>query len=371
MKYLTSVVKSLLNLPGFKTKRRLILFLVDDYGSIRMPSIETYNKLYNTGINWGNCRYSKYETIESNTDLEALFNVLTSFKDMNGNHVVYTPMACMANPDFDKIKENGFEKYYYEPFTETLKKYNNHDKVYEYWKKGIELNIFVPQSHNREHINVKRWMTDLQKNNPITHLAFNENMFGVGKAYSDKILWEYQPALEIENAEDIREQVNIIRDGLDLFRKICGYSAIHFTPPNATINHSLYDSLYDNGIKLIDSPRIENETLGNSKFKKHIHYIGQKHKTGLKYFVRNAVFEPNENPNFDSVARCLSDIELAFKFNQPAIISSHRVNFCGELYKENREKGLKSLSELIKKILVKWPNAEFVSVNELAKLMNV
>ena len=371
MSLLNKYLKKLLNLPGYKTKRKLILFVVDDYGSIRMPSIDVYKKLSTSGVNFGNCRYSKYETIESNTDLEDLFNVLTSYKDINGNHVVYTPMACMANPAFDKIKENGFEKYYYEPFTDTLKKYYNHDKVYEYWKKGIELNIFVPQSHNREHINVRRWMMDLQNNNPITHLAFNENMFGVGKAYSDQIEWEYQPALEIDNIEDISEQKNIIDDGLDLFRKICGYSAIHFTPPNATINHSLYDSLYKSGIKLIDSPRIENETLGNSKFKKHIHYIGQKHKSGLKYIVRNAVFEPNDNENFDSVGRCLADIEMAFQYNQPAIISSHRVNFCGELYPENRDKGLKSLSELIKKILIKWPEAEFVSVNELANLMDV
>jgi hypothetical protein len=369
MKLVNNTLKSVLNLFGFKTKRKLILFVVDDYGSIRMPDKNVYKKLSSKGINFENCRFSKFETIESNTDLEALFNVLTTYKDMNGNHVVFSPITCVANPDFIKIKENGFEKYYYESFIETLKKYNNHDKVYDYWKKGIEFNIFVPQSHNREHLNVRRWMKDLQNNNPIAHFAFNENMFSVGKTYSDEIKWEYQPALEIEDVDNVLEQEIIINEGLDLFKKIFGYSAVHFTPPNATINHNLYNCLYKNGIRLMDSPRIENETLGKSKIKKHIHHIGQQHKSGLSYIVRNAVFEPNDNENFDSIGRCLSDIEMAFKFNQPAIISSHRVNYCGELYPENRDKGLQALSELIKKILFKWPDVEFISVNELNNIM--
>jgi hypothetical protein len=366
---LHKILKNLINIPGFKTKRKLVLFVIDDYGSIRMPSIEAYNKLANNGINWGDCRFSKYETIESNTDLEELFNVLTSFKDVKGNHFVFTPMACIANPNFEKIVQTIFQEYHYELFPQTLEKYPNHDKVFALWNKGIELGIFVPQFHNREHLNVKRWMQDLVSNNLITKAAFNEKMFSLSSIYSSQIKWEYQPALEIDKLKDLENQKLIIADGLNQFEKLFNYKAIHFTPPNATINHNLYGVLKEGGISFIDSPRIEKETLGNNKYKRHFHYIGQKHKSGLNYLVRNAVFEPNDNPDFDSISKCMYDIETAFKFNQPAVISSHRVNFSGELYPINREKGLKSLSELIKKIQLKWPEVEFISTNELSNLI--
>lgn len=371
MNIINNSFKRILNIPGFKTNRRLILFVVDDYGSIRVSSKKSIDRLKESGINFENCRFSKFETIESNDDLEELFNVLTSFKDINNNNVVFTPMACVANPDFKKIKDSGFEGYFYEPVFETLKRYDGHNKVLDLWKKGIELKIFVPQSHNREHINVRRWMYDLKNGNPHTIAAFNEEMFSVGKAYSTKINWEYQPALEIDQHEDIVSQVKIIEEGLSLFEQICGYKAIHFTPPNATISHKLHKTLSENGIKFIDSPRVENESIGNFKYKKHIHYLGQNQKNGMKYIVRNAVFEPNDNPNFDSIGRCLNDIDLAFKCKQPAIISSHRVNFSGHLVSDNRGKGLKALSELITKIQERWPDAEFISIPELSQLMYV
>jgi hypothetical protein len=370
MKFLNNSIKKILNLAGFKTNRKLVLFVVDDYGSIRVSSKESISRLENLGVNFDKCRFSKYETIESNQDLEDLFNVLTSFKDINNNHVVFTPMACIANPDFNKIKEYNFETYYYESIIESLKNYGNHDRVIDLWRKGIELNIFVPQSHNREHLNVKRWISDLKNGNPITLAAFNEKMFSVGGDYSPKIHWEYQPALEIDQLSDVDMQVEIINAGLTLFKKICGYNAIYFTPPNATINHRLHKSLYENGIKFIDSPRFEKESIGNSKYKLHFHYSGQNQKDGMKYIVRNAVFEPNDNPNFDSVGRCLNDIEIAFQSKQPAIISSHRVNFSGYLHPDNREQGLSELAKLIKGIQLKWSDVEFISVPTLFEIMN-
>ena len=33
-----NILKGILSIPGFKTKRKLVIFTVDDYGSIRMPN---------------------------------------------------------------------------------------------------------------------------------------------------------------------------------------------------------------------------------------------------------------------------------------------------------------------------------------------
>jgi len=81
--------------------------------------------------------------------------------------------------------------------------------------------------------------------------------------------------------------------------------------------------------------------------------------------VRNVVFEPTEDRGIDWVDFTLKQIKTAFRWNKPAIISSHRVNFCGHIDEKNREKGLKSLEGLLQEIVKKWPDVEFMSADEL------
>jgi hypothetical protein len=66
----------------------------------------------------------------------------------------------------------------------------------------------------------------------------------------------------------------------------------------------------------------------------------------------------------------MKQIETAFFWNKPAIISSHRVNFCGHIDPKNREIGLSALKELLQKIVKKWPDVEFMSSVELGVLIN-
>ena len=94
-----------------------------------MSSKEAFRTLVDLGIPIQNNPYCKYDALEANAELEYLFEVLSQYKDSNGNHPVFTGVNVVANPDFDKIKASGFQQYFYEPFTETLKKYPVHDRV--------------------------------------------------------------------------------------------------------------------------------------------------------------------------------------------------------------------------------------------------
>jgi hypothetical protein len=66
----------------------------------------------------------------------------------------------------------------------------------------------------------------------------------------------------------------------------------------------------------------------------------------------------------------MQQIQADFRWNKPALISSHRVNFCGHIDPKNREKGLGDLKALLKAIVQKWPEVEFVSVNQLVTIIN-
>ena len=113
-------------LKNHHINRHIVVFESDDWGSIRMPSLKILSYLQNKGIDI--CRpndYDRVDTLASNTDLEYLIDTLSSVKDSQGNPAKITLNTCVANPDFVKIEKNGFTEYYYEPFTETLKKYPN------------------------------------------------------------------------------------------------------------------------------------------------------------------------------------------------------------------------------------------------------
>ena len=62
-------------------------------------------------------------------------------------------------------------------------------------------------------------------------------------------------------------------------------------------------------------------------------------------------------------------VEAAFRMHKPANISSHRVNFCGHIDPKNRELGLSALRELLHRIVKRWPDVEFISADELGKLI--
>jgi len=112
--------------------------------------------------------------------------------------------------------------------------------------------------------------------------------------------------------------------------------------------------------------------MGNGRYKKHFRYLGKKGKSGLMYMTRNAFFEPGswEHPaSKDWVNDCLKEIEIAFRWQKPAIISSHRVNYIGWLNPKNRSNGLQKLDELLKKIIKAWPDVEFMTTTELGNLI--
>ena len=106
----------------------------DDWGSIRMPSEKVYSEFVSRGYNLSNSDYNRIDTIEGNKDLEMLFELFLSIKTNSGQHPVITANMIVGNPDFVKIKDSGFMKYYFESSINTLQRYPNREKVEKLWK---------------------------------------------------------------------------------------------------------------------------------------------------------------------------------------------------------------------------------------------
>ena len=368
MNFKESILKNVSNIPGTILNKKIVVIESDDWGSIRMPSVKTYNDLKGKGLDLDSGdskRYNLNDTLASSEDLVGLFELLSSFKDIKGNNPVFTAVSLVANPDFDKIKANNFQEYYWEPFTETLKKYDSISS-FSAWQEGIANKLFIPEFHGREHLNVAAWMRSLQEKNPETHLAFDYGLWGFTNKHPNGL--SFQAAFDLEKSEDLKIQEEIVKNGLALFENIFGYKARFFVPPNGPFNNSLETVAAHNGIDYMSASKKQLEVLGEGRTQKKYHWLGQKNGNGQHYITRNCFFEPSQEGK-DWVDICLSDIDIAFRWKKPAVISSHRVNYIGRLRPENRANGLKKLEVLLQSILSKWPDVEFMTSVELGDLI--
>ena len=84
--------------------------------------------------------------------------------------------------------------------------------------------------------------------------------------------------------------------------------------------------------------------------------------------VRNCVFEP-ASAKIDWVGRCLRQAARAFRFLQPAVICTHRVNYIGSIRPENRSDNLEQLKALLAGIRRRWSNVCFLSTAELGYMI--
>lgn len=364
-----NIIRDIKNLPGKKTRRKIVCIYVDDYGSIRVKDKKAYEALKAAGIPMDATRYAKFDTLASTEDLQMLFDVLTSVKDQHGNYACFTPFANIANPDFDKIRESGFTQYFREPFTETLKRYGaSHEKSYELWKQGIAEHIFHPEYHGTEHINVKRFMEALQSGHKTTRLAFDNESVAVPLLPSDAPLKHETTVFYIEKAEENKALAEDIRTGMNMFESLLGYRPRQFTPGAGIYSPALHPVLKEEGIDYINVNRYTAYPLGDGKFVKHFLYNGKRNDAGQQYVVRNCAFEPywdNCKRNDNAVAGCLENVTAAFRMHAPAIISTHRVNFVGCLEAAHRDDSLNQLKELLTEIVKRWPEVEFMDGDQM------
>jgi hypothetical protein len=364
MSKLNYIKQNAVNALSWKTKRKIVVFQSDDWGSIRMPDRKTYELLLSKNINV-NDSYNKYDCLETKSDLLNLFDVLQTFNDSNGKHPVFTANCLMANPDFKKIKEADFGSYFYESIQQKI---TEDIHLVDLWKKGNGLHIFHPQFHGREHLNISLWLKALQQNHKDTREAFDNNCWGITTVTPSVKRKHYLAAYDFDNENEIELHKTIIADGMKIFYDTFGFQSSSFIAPNYVWNSALYETLKTNGVKFIQTQRNQLEPIHHKKYKTIFHYSGQS-KNDLIFINRNCLFEPSADENLDWVKSCIKDIEQAFFWNTPAVISSHRVNFIGSIFKENSTKNIELLSQLLKQIIYRWPNVEFMSTEALGNLI--
>ncbi len=230
-----NVQRHLVNAIGPKTDRKIVVIESDDWGAIRMPNAQIYNQLLELGLINPNDKFARYDGLESADDLNALFNVLDDFTDINNNPAVITANVIVCNPDFEQIEASNYQRYHYETVEKTFERERTGSEL-SLWKEGYKNRLFYPQLHGREHINVDLWMQKLKAGNQAYRKAFKLRTYAIDGVVA--------AAFHARSVEEEKTYSVIIGEAVEIFQSLMGYPAVSFIAPNYTWNEQLESILH-------------------------------------------------------------------------------------------------------------------------------
>lgn len=353
---------------GPHTKRKIICFSVDDYGVQRTASTKSLLAMEKAGMDMRSNRFDRLDSLETSEDLSMLWDTLSSVRDKNGNPAIFTAFACPANIDFEYVRGNDGKDYKFILLPKLYDKMGMGD-VMGLWHQGRVSKVVDVQYHGREHTNIKTLLTLLREKDPQALAAVtNDSWSGITHRISDNI--SYVSAAQFEDASELPGIADILVDGTTLFKEVWGYKPEHFTSPGNRENSYVHRPLAEAGVKYIDTNFMFKEHQGNGVYKRKIHLPFSQNKFGQHFIIRNCVFEPMlKCPSGNWEDWLMGRISSMFSLGKPANISTHRVNFAGALDPCNRETHLKMLGRILKRIVSTWPEVEFMSTTEMAKVL--
>jgi hypothetical protein len=367
-------IDAYLNYRSFKTNRQLVIIESDDWGSLRTKDKKTRDKLNLISKAVKNDQYVQLDSIANAEDLAALFEVLNSVKDTKGNPACLTANICTANPNFEAIKAANFEEFHYKPFTKALKDCSQGEDLFGLWQNGEQEKLFMPQLHGREHLHALAWLAELKAGNKELLKAFDLETWGIPyTALLKQRRKNLQAALDVYGLEGEADyHQHWIKDSTHIFKKSFGYASKSFIAPAYYWHSKIQSILAEANIKSIQGIKLQYEPRHHKKtnYNRKLHYIGERDKSsGIIHAPRNSFFEPSSAPHKDWVNATLKEIQTAFDKKKPAIIGSHRINYIGSLNESNRTKNLAMLKIILQKIVLKYPDVEFIDSARLADII--
>lgn len=358
------------SLKDWSTKRKIIVIESDDWGSIRMPSVNAKSSLISFGIDVEKCPFLKFDSFEKQEDFLAIESLFDKIFEKTGKKPKITANYILSNPYFSAIEKSNFELYEREFFWDMLKNENELSSYKNSINRLIKKDYFKPQLHGMEHVQVPYWMKFLKNGSKETLAAFNCHVYGISTTITKEKRDTFLAALNNYNDHEFKY---FIKESIEAahseFTNFFGFKSKSFIAPNYIWSPEIEKTLANLGVKYLQSSRFQTlPALYNSKIIKR--NTGEKNNFGQIYLVRNVIFEPSTIFNKKELAsNCLRQIINAFRFSKPAIISMHRLNFMGGFYKLNREENLHLLGSILNEVLNMYPDAEFMSSDELGNLI--
>jgi hypothetical protein len=352
------------NFGGHGIDGKYVIFESDDWGSIRMPNRNVFESLLKAGIPVNKSVYCRFDSLESNDDLEFLLEVFTKHRNVAGVVPCLTMNFVTANPDFEKIRENEFQSYFYEPISRTYENSVKSSAILKILQQGIDTKACIPQFHGRDHVNVPFWLK-LLKTDKFFRIAFDHGVWGLSRDIYNNHKCSVQATYD---SIDEAYTKGSIREGLQLFEDQFGFKSKSFIANNFIWSNNLEGVLFEGGVIHYQTAKFQLIPFGNSAKRSKVRRpFGSINRFGQTYAPRNCFYEPTEFSH--SYTDTLKQISRAFMYKKPAIVSMHRINFSGSMDLKKRDRNLENLDNLLSAIIKMWPDVQFISSHDIYGLI--
>lgn len=344
-----------------------IVFESDDWGACESAATakdaETILRLYR---HFGNHSDKPIiSTLENPAQLEKLYRTLEKFRGVDGIPPVFTAFVILGNPDFEKIRANGFTRYEDIGIDLGVPCGWEHGDIVAKWREGFERGIFHPEFHSTlHHTSPHLWLQRLREKGPKGELA---------RALFDLRCYSQGEHLPEYHGMNLKEQYQWVKTGIDRFEKIFGFVPDAAITSDAFPETEIVWSLC--GINVICLKNCRSNTgetvvYATKPWNMQDVYANIGDYDEMKdvvYMTRNAFFESGMAPSWnDSVEEVLTVVKRNIdKFSEPSIISTHRINYVS-LDDEIMERRLSELEKLLHRL--SEMSVHFLATSEVAQL---
>ncbi len=361
---------------------KVIVFESDDWGScFAFPSLGAYEHHKRTLQGNGNEKIWEdlpKATLEDPEDMERIFRILERFKGGDGRPARFQANYVMANPSA-KIVDGVLTRYQMVSLPNVPEGWPK-GNIIEKAKEGVRRGVWHREFHGYAHVNYRRHEADLRSETANGFPGeFRKEWYCWMKSIQPKfasILETYNELGEWSSNLSYGEQLRDIREGLGIFRTVFGENPRSAVAPFYVWQGKTERALGKLDLRVIQGKNRQYNTLGlrkkmdslDERIAENLWPRGMgnfNRKWRVLYLHRNVDFEPGESPN--AWARANEEIRAAWKRGEPAIVSTHRINYV-DLEKEAVEANLNQLEMLLASIQQNDPEAVYLTDWEVAQL---
>lgn len=337
---LFSKIQSLAFYLRKRVQGKYIIIESDDWGLERAKHDEAIAWVEHK---YGRDNFTRWTTdaLETQEDLQELFYVLNSYKGKFERPPVVTANFITHNVDRD---HSG--NVIYRPLSQAS------DLLLNLYREGIKQNLIYPQFHGFSHYNTVALKAYSQTQE-------SDEAFGHGFMLARTTIKGHLSFLQGEYSIENVHAVQQFHLGMNEFKNVFGFEPTSFIPPTYIFDRKYFALLNQSPIKYLQA----GNRIFNSKRERYIFPIMRKRK-GILWGTRNARLDVHPDYNFD-YHHCLRNVERSFQQQLPAVIDFHRVNFSGRFQPSYRAQTIKQMQLLFDSIYQRWPEAEFISSNQL------
>ncbi len=308
-------------------------------------------------------RAAFHSKLESPEEIDALGHLLLRFSGSDGIPATLTAFFCLANPDYRKIREGGFNSYIDLPIDHGFPPAWNGEGVMERWLDWMAKGVVVPEFHTRlHHTHPIHWLDLLRGTG-------REGVAAMAR-FEQEIYWQGRHDPEYAGMSP-RAMNQWIAPALATFERLFGSLPDAAVTSDATpLTEVIWAA---NGIRTFclrnfSIPGAEPIVYPTKPWNNQDPSTPMgawNPETDMVYLSRNIFFEPGIDPSY-SFERTVEDLHAVWERNEPAIVSTHRLNYAS-WKPEIKERGLCELERLLSEVS-RIENIRFLSTREVGQV---